>query len=280
MVTTQITPELKSKLAYRYYDFANQTPELFFNDWVLTDVRSANNQTTAYAPVSSLSTSYTKQNAGADLVWSPNRQWNLGAGYGWEHYNWTRADANITNENSGKVFADYKPWSWLLARASWGISDRHYDTYDYRGRVGNFQWSDPVCITPGNCAVQYNQATRQFFLDNRQRQIGKFQVEVDVWRGLTVTPTFGYQDDDYSISATEAGLTRLQSVKAGVELAYAIGPGTNILLAYMNEYYRQNLKFVNAANIQPMNSGNTWHSDVRDNVKYHHGGSELGGDFR
>ena len=87
-----------------------------------------------------------------------------------------------------------------------------------------------------------------------------------MWRGLTVTPTFGYQDDDYSISATEAGLTRLQSVKAGVEFAYAIGPGTNILLAYMNEYYRQNLKFVNAANIQPMTAANTWHSDVRDNV--------------
>ena len=28
VVTTQITPELKSKLVYRYYDFANNTPEL------------------------------------------------------------------------------------------------------------------------------------------------------------------------------------------------------------------------------------------------------------
>ena len=266
VVTTQITPELKSKLVYRYYDFANNTPELLFNDWTLTDVRSANSVTPAYAPVSSLSISYTKQNAGAELVWSPNRQWNLGAAYGWERYDWTRADADVTNENSGKVFADYKPWSWLRARASWMFSDRQYDNYNYRGFVGNFQWSDAACITPGSCNVQYNQATRQFFLDNRQRQIGKFQVEIDVWRGLTVTPTFGYQDDDYSISATEAGLTRLQSVKAGVEFAYAIGPGTNIVLAYMNEYYRQNLKFVNAANIAPLTAANTWHSDVRDNV--------------
>jgi hypothetical protein len=208
------------------------------------------------------------------LVWSPNRQWNLGTAYGWERYNWTRADAAVTNENSGKAFVDYKPWSWLLARASFEFADRQYDNYDYRGRVGEFQWNDPIACavavppTSGSntCNVQYNQATRQFYLDNRQRQIGKFQVAVDVWRGLTVTPTFGYQDDDYSISATEAGLTRLQSVKAGVEVAYAIGPGTNILFAYMNEYYRQNLKFVNAANVAPLTSGNTWHSDVRDNV--------------
>ena len=47
-------------------------------------------------------------------------------------------------------------------------------------------------------------------------------------RGLTVTPTFGYQDDNYSISATEAGLTRSQSIKAGVEVAYAINPYDHI----------------------------------------------------
>ena len=268
VVTTQITPELKSKLSYRYYDFANNTPELFFNNWTLTDVRPASNVTATYAPVSSLSVSYNKQNAGAELVWSPDRQWNLGTGYGWERYNWTRADANVTNENAGKVFADYKPWSWLLARASYSFSDRQYDNYDYRGYVGNFQWSNPNCTAsaPVGCNVQYSQAMRQFYLDNRERQIGKFQVAIDVLRGLTVTPTFGYQDDNYSISATEAGLTRLQAIKSGVEVAYAINPGTNILFAYMNEYYRQNLKFTTAPNIQPMTPANTWHADVRDNV--------------
>ena len=55
VVTTQITPELKSKLIYRYYDFANHTPELLFPDWTLTDVKSANVTTPAYAPVRSMS---------------------------------------------------------------------------------------------------------------------------------------------------------------------------------------------------------------------------------
>ena len=268
VVTTQITPELKSKVFYRYYNFANHTPELQFNDWVLTDVRSANSVTPAYAPVSSLSLSYTKQNAGGQLVWSPNRQWNIGADYGYEQYSWTRESVDQTHENSGKAFVDYKPWSWLLARASWSISDRHYDTYDYRGFYGNAQWSDSLCTSnpPGTCNVQYSSAFRQFYLDNRQRQIGKFQVAIDVMRGLTITPTFGYQDDNYSISATEAGLSRLQAVKGGVEVAYAISPGTNILFAYMNEYYRQNLKFTTAATTTAPTPANTWHSDVRDNV--------------
>ena len=72
MVTTEITPELKSKLSYRYYDFQNNTPELQFADWMVTDVKGAqHHRSTTYAPVSSLSISYNKQNAGADLVWSP-----------------------------------------------------------------------------------------------------------------------------------------------------------------------------------------------------------------
>src|SRR5262249_31071487 len=103
VVTTQITPELKSKLSYRYYDFANNTPEILFRDWVLADTASAKATNPSYAPVSSLSVAYIKQNAGADLNWRPNREWNLGAAYGFERYTWKRADVDATNENSGKI---------------------------------------------------------------------------------------------------------------------------------------------------------------------------------
>ena len=266
VVTTQITPELKSKLSYRYYDYDNNTPELLFNDWTLTDIRSANTATATYAPVNSISMSYNKQNAGAELVWSPTRQWNIGAGYGFERYKWTRADADVTNENSGKVFADWKPWSWLTSRASWVVSDRQYNNYDYRAYVGNFQWADPGCQTAAGCSTQYSTAMRQFYLDNRQRNVAKYSLAVDVMRGLTLTPTLGYQDDDYQISATQAGLMRSQSIKTGIELAYLVNPSTTVLLAYMNEQYRQNLKYTTAAGDGAVTPANTWHTDIRDNV--------------
>jgi MtrB/PioB family decaheme-associated outer membrane protein len=266
VVTTQITPELKSKLSYRYYDYDNNTPELLFNDWALTDVKGANIQSASYAPVNSISMSYNKQNAGADLVWSPTRQWNIGAGYGFERYKWTRADADVTNENSGKVFADWKPASWLTSRASWVVSDRQYNNYDYRAYVGNFQWADVVCQTAAGCNTQYSTAMRQFYLDNRQRNVAKYSLAVDVVRGLTLTPTLGYQEDNYQISSTEAGLVRSQSIKSGVELAYMVNPSTTILLAYMNEQYRQNLKYTTASGGGAVTPANTWHTDIRDNV--------------
>ena len=193
VLTTQITPDLKSKLSYRYYDFDNDTPELFFADWVITDVKTASTTTASYAPVRSLSISYTKQNAGAELNWRPSREWNLGAAYGYERYDWTRADVNVTNENSGKVYVDWKPTSDITARASWLYSVRRYDTYDYLGFVGAFQWP-----TAGN--TRYSTSYRQFYLDNRDRNKGQLSLAFDVMPRLTITPTFGWRYDDYNLT--------------------------------------------------------------------------------
>ncbi len=196
VITTQITPDLKSKLSYRYYNFDNQTPELLFNNWVLTDVRLAKAQRCHMRRCSSLSISYTKQNAAADLNWRPNREWNIGGGYSWEHYDWTRADATSTNENGGKLYVDWKPMTWVTARASGFYSQRRADNYNYIANVGNVQWAGRAV------RQQFITAMRQFYLSDRDRTKGQFSIAVDVIRGLTVTPTFGFQDDVYDVPST------------------------------------------------------------------------------
>jgi hypothetical protein len=107
---------------------------------------------------------------------------------------------------------------------------------------------------------------RQFYIDNRERQVGKLSLAMDVARGLTLTPFVGYNDDNFLLASTEAGLTRSQSVNAGVELAYAISPLATVILSYTNEQYRQNLRYTTAVNTQPVTAANTWHADVRDNI--------------
>ena len=49
VVTTQITPDLKTKLSYRYYDYDNQTPELNISDWAIADA-SASRRLTGQSP--------------------------------------------------------------------------------------------------------------------------------------------------------------------------------------------------------------------------------------
>ena len=102
VITTQITPDLKFKANYRYYNYHNGTPEIRFADWVFADASSAGAFLPGYAPVQSISTAYTKQNAGTELNWRPSSEWNLGAQYGYERYNWTRADVDATQDHRGE----------------------------------------------------------------------------------------------------------------------------------------------------------------------------------
>ena len=94
VITTQVTPDLKFKASYRFYNYDNGSPEIKFADWMLVDAVSAKSFFAPLAPVQSISISYTKQNVGSELNWRPSREWNFGAIYGYERYDWMRTDVN------------------------------------------------------------------------------------------------------------------------------------------------------------------------------------------
>ena len=249
VLTTQITPDLKTKLSYRYYDYDNQTPELNVTNWVITDAVAASPAHTAYAPVNSLSMAYTKQNGGAEATWRPVNSVNIGGAYGYERYDWTRTDASSTTENSGKVYADWKPTAWITTRASGFFSERRASNYDYLGNgagigVGMFQWQHQ----PWPNSANYSQYYRQTYLDDRDRAQAKFAVDVNVLRNLTVTPTFNVKNDTYIFGQNQEGVTSDRSYAAGVEMAYAATPDATFLFSYMNEKRNQNI--VSASNTQ------------------------------
>lgn len=150
VVTTQINPDLKTKLSYRYYDYDNQTPQLQISDWAIADASSAKANTNNYAPVNPLMVGYIKQDAGAEATWRPVNSVNLGALYGYEHYDFTRFDASSTGENTGKVYADWKPEKWVTLRASASYGERRAGNYDYLGNVGMFQWPVPRALSATN----------------------------------------------------------------------------------------------------------------------------------
>jgi hypothetical protein len=262
VVTTQVTSDLKTKVSYRYYDYSNQTPELQFSDWIIADAVSAKSQTNSYAPVNSLSLGYIKQNGGAEATWRPVNSVNIGGAYGYERYDWTRADASSTNENSGKVYADWKPTAWITARASGLFAERRATNYDYLGNVGMFQW--PVAntsytgltppgsaLTPWPNSTNYSEYYRQFYLDDRDRAQAKFAVDVNVLRNLTVTPTFIVRNDQFNFTQNQEGVTSDRSTAAGVEIAYAATPDALFLFSYMNETRNQNIMSASGTQLAP-----------------------------
>ena len=143
VVTTQVTSDLKTKVSYRYYDYDNQTPQLQISDWIIADATSAKSTTNSYAPVNPLMVGYIKQNGAAEATYRPVNSVNLGASYGVEHYDFTRFDASSTTENTVKLYGDWKPATWVTARASGSYGERRASDYDYLGNVGMFQWPVP-----------------------------------------------------------------------------------------------------------------------------------------
>ena len=270
VVTTQITHDLKTKVYYRYYDYDNQTPQLNINDWIITDAVSATAHQ-SYSPVNPLMVGYIKQNAGAEGTWRPVNSVNIGGSYGYEHYDFTRYDASSTGENTGKIYADWKPEKWVTLRASGSYGERRAGNYDYLGNVGMFQWPFPkspvpavggatsgvttTTLTSYPVSPNYSQAYRQFFLDDRNRAQVKFQVDVDVLRNFTVTPTVNYRDDEFLLSQNQLGLTHDHSLAAGLEMAYAASPDLRFLFSYMNEQRGQN-QLVSSQNLAPYTTNN------------------------
>jgi hypothetical protein len=228
VLTTEITPDLKSKASYRYYGSDNGTPLMFFRDWVVNDAAAS----TSHKDVGTLSPGYTKQNAGEELTWRPTSQWNIGTAYGYERYNWSFADVDATNESSGRVYTDWKPTGWATLRGSGSYSERRSENYNYMEYVGSAQWP----IGGGN----YASAFRQYNLDDRDRMQAKFQVDVDVIRGLTVSPVFGMKNDDYHLNLlTEEGAESDHAWNTGMDVSYVFSPDTNILVSYLYEHHDQ-----------------------------------------
>lgn len=257
VVTTQVTSDLKTKLSYRYYDYDNQTPELNIANWIMADALAANPAHPTYAPVDTLSMGYIKQDAGAEATWRPVNSVNVGAAYGYEHYDWTRADASSTGENSGKVYADWKPTSWITTRASALFADRRADNYNYIGNVGMFQWPNLTGVGSGtwpNGTTNYSPYYRQLYLDDRDRAQGKFAVDVKVLNNLTVTPTFNVKNDTYIFAQNQEGLTSDRSYAAGIEAAYAATPDVTFLFSYMNERRSQNIISASNTYVCPYNA--------------------------
>jgi hypothetical protein len=269
VVTTQVTSDLKTKLSYRYYDYSNQTPELHLSDWIIADAASPLLSGHAlYTPVNTLSLGYIKQNAGAEATWRPVNSVNIGSAYGFERYDWTRADASSTTENSGKVYADWKPTSWITTRASALVSERRAGNYDYPNNVGFFQWP----FTPHPNGANYSAYYRQLYLDDRDRAQAKFAVDVKVLNNLTVTPTFNLKNDTYIFGQNQEGLTSDRSYAAGIEAAYAATPDAIFLFSYMNENRSQNILSASATQLFPFAAATSYTAaqlsatNVRDNV--------------
>ena len=252
VLTTQVSKDVKWTLRYRYYDFDNRTPEMLFTNYVNSDSSIGNSERR------NLAIAYTKQNASSEVAWRLSPSLSVGGFYGFEQYDRTRRDANVTNEHTGKVFMDAGLFADIKGRASLLYSTRRYNNYDTVAFVE----------VPGITFSENLTAMRKFDMANRDRWKAEAFLDVPFGPDVTVTPTAGLRDDTYPIDVVnQLGVKRDTGWNLGLDVAARIGETFKVTAGYNYEIRARNMADCCGGAAGGLIPENIWGSSI--NQRYH-----------
>ena len=132
--------------------------------------------------------------------------------------------------------------NWLTVRASGYYANRRYDVHDYNDFVRAIQFPTIGTFVPTTSSWFYSPGYQQFMFDNRVQTKVNLAVDVVAFRGVTITPTFKYQNDNYGINPlNEEGINYNHQTSAGVDVGWVITPDLSVAVSYYWEYYNLNM---------------------------------------
>jgi hypothetical protein len=248
VLSTQLTPELKNKINYRFYSYENDTPMLTLANWLVNDAAIATPTPSgntgvgsgSYAPHTTLFSSYVKQNAAEELVWNPASWGTFGVSSGWEQYRYKQYAADATNEFTEKFYGRVTPFDWLAIRGTEAYSWRRYDNYNWQNYIGSVMLAG---VSPAATGFVENPALVAYNIANRDRHAGNLYMDITTpINGLTVTPNAGYRLDDYPADnkLTSAGLTQLglkndHAFNYGAEINWTVTSTLQVMGSYTHD---------------------------------------------
>ncbi len=274
VLTTNFSSTLKNKLSYRYYSNTNNTPAMTLTNWIVNDAAIAAGTGSvgggSYSPHTTLFSSYKKQNAADELVWSPTGWATIGANSAWEQYRYSQYAANITNEYKEKLFGQFKLGEWGNLRLDDSFSTRRYNSYNWQSFVGNIMLAG---VSPTATGFVENPYLRQYNIANRNRNTGNIYLDITTpISGLTVTPTAGYRWDDYptdktllAANNTQLGLTSDHNLNLGLEADWQINSRVSLMGSYTFERIMQNMIGTSTSSTAPA-SLTMYNSKTSENV--------------
>jgi MtrB/PioB family decaheme-associated outer membrane protein len=252
VLTTRWSKDVKTTFRYRYYDFDNNTPELLFTSRLVADTSITT------SPRRNLAVAYTKQNASGDINWRAASWLNVGAQYAWEYWDRSRQDVNVTNEHSGRIYADADLWGMATSRSSVLYAVRRYDNYDHVALVEN------IGIESSENVVQM----RKFNMANRDRWKADTFLDVPIAPWVTITPTAGLRSDHYPHDiVNQLGIQRDETWNAGFDISAKPANELKLLFSYNYEDRRMKMADCCGTGAAAVTFADTWRSDIHQS--YH-----------
>lgn len=244
-LTNRAITDTTLNLFYRYYDYDNQTARIVFPGYAAAADSFWETGFADGSPIATAPKSYTKQNAGMDISWHALRTLTLKTGYEYERWDRDNRETDVTDEHIGKAALDFKPFSWLLARASYRFGDRRF-----KGKyVSGLEFS----------------GLRKFDQANRIRNLADVLVQVTPLDALSLSGSFRYLNDDFNDS--DFGLKRQHEYSFGFDANYTPVKWMTLYGFYVHDVGKFKMRNISMTGSLNFTAANAWDSSVDDRTQ-------------
>jgi hypothetical protein len=251
-MTSHPLPGLALKAYYRDYDYINNTPTLFFSNYVYTD-RQLDNLARQSLPFG-----FNQQNIGASASWLPRKGESLTASYEFVDISRQHRDVANSHEHIGSLTFDSNPKKWISLRTSYQHSQRDPQNYIWNLELYP-QGSNPPLVDGWQ---MYDESART-------RNKGSALLQMDASDRLSFTASYDNSQDRYRDSTY--GLLGYRTAATSLDASYQLRNGIALIAGYAFERYdadqraRQYSKTNNTSN-------NDWESYVGDSINTYSAG--------
>jgi MtrB/PioB family decaheme-associated outer membrane protein len=249
-ITNRALRNVSVTARYRYFDYADETPDLHLGGRVSMD-RSVS--TTA---LERERFPFTRQNGSVDLSWRPALPTQFQVGYGWEQ--WTR-DEHVRNvaesdEHSWRGTISVAPADWFSLRSSVVQSRRRAD--DYR-----------------QVTTAQNPLQRRFDQADRDRTRIELRAEWSALEAFTLGSTISSGTDKYPDS--RIGLQSDKARAYGADAAWTPTANVSLSAGYMLETFKNRLRSQYRTPTQLANPTYDWVANNDDEITTWYVGGET-----
>lgn len=255
-LTSHPISALELTARYRSYDYNNDTPTLFFSNYVYTDYKLANlaRQNVPYG--------YNSENLGLEASWQFLKGQSFKLGYEFQKLDRQHRDVAQSRENAGFASLNLNPKKWLIFTGSWKHAEREPQLYllnsDTYPQGGNGQF--PLML-------RFDEAAR-----NRDQVDALLQILAG--DRLTFSASYGTMQDRYPKSLY--GMLNYKTIGYNGDLTYQLNSNISIFGNYALELDRSDMASRQRSSTNDV-ANNDWESNTSDTIHTVEGGISASG---